>query len=315
MANKKGRKLYPKENIVKILLLIIVVWFVATILVNQVRSSLIQTERLSVTVLEHIEEGYGLLSGEEVAIAAPADGVVERLVTEGNRVRKGNAVFSANGVIAYTNNAGRVSYQIDGLEGITDLSAICGTNLEERYAAQQSDTGEPQTTDAVSGAVYAKVINTFDEIYLYITVPHNTYTDSLEVDKQIPVRLTDLDYEVTAQVTDIVDAGDSGRYLKLKLSDVKEIVFQQRIYKIELPYNRTSAIAVPKEAVVEKHGKTGVYYLQKGFVLWQEVTLGDEWPDLGLVVVEQTEENSGLEAGDVIVTTPHLVHEGENIKF
>lgn len=314
MANKKGRKLYPKENIVKILLLVIVIWFAATILINQVRGNLIQTERLSVTVLEHVDAGYGLLSGEEVAIAAPADGAVERTVAEGNRVRKGNAVFSANGVIAYTNNAGRVSYQIDGLEGITDLATVCGINLEERYATQSSSE-EQQSSDAVSGAVYAKVINTFDEIYLYAAVPRTTYTASLEVDKRIPVRLTDLDYEVTARVTELMDAADGSRYVKLKLPDVKEMVFQQRIYKIELPYNRTNAIAVPKEALVEKHGKMGVYCLQKGFVLWQEITLGDEWPDLGVVVVEQTEDEGGLEAGDVIVTTPHLVHEGENIKF
>ena len=94
-------------------------------------------------MLEHVDAGYGLLSGEEVAIAAPADGAVERTVAEGNRVRKGNAVFSVNDVIAYTNNAGRVSYQIDGLEGITDLATVCGINLEERYATQSSSEEQP----------------------------------------------------------------------------------------------------------------------------------------------------------------------------
>lgn len=46
------------------------------------------------------------------------------------------------------------------------------------------------------------------------------------------------------------------------------------------------------------------------------MTPGQAWPDLGLVAIEQTEEDEdGLQSGDIVVTTPHLVHEGENIKF
>ena len=105
-------------------------------------------------------------------------------------------------------------------------------------------------------------------------------------------------------------------FLKLKVENVKETVFQQRIYKIELPYDRVTALSIPEEALVERQGETGVYYLQKGFVFWKPVTPGQAWPDLGLVASEQTEEDEdGLQSGDIVVTTPHLVHEGENIKF
>ena len=94
MAGKK-RKLYLKDNMVKILLLIIVIWLLVTLVQNQVRSSLIQTETVKKTVLEHIDTGYGLLHGQETVINAPTDGAVERTMAEGQRVRKGNAVFRA----------------------------------------------------------------------------------------------------------------------------------------------------------------------------------------------------------------------------
>ena len=68
MAGKK-RKLYLKDNMVKILLLIIVIWLLVTLVQNQVRSSLIQTETVKKTVLEHIDTGYGLLHGQETVIA------------------------------------------------------------------------------------------------------------------------------------------------------------------------------------------------------------------------------------------------------
>lgn len=309
MAKKKTRKLYLKDNIVKILLLVIVIWFLGALAVNQVRSNLVQTEEIKVQTLEQIDSGYGLLSGLETVLMAPADGPVVPTMPEGTRVRKGNAVFSVNGSIVYAEEAGRVSYQIDGLEGITDLNTICSTDLATRYTAQQEPNQEA-SADVLSGAVCAKLVNIFDGVYLYVTVARSDYTASLQLDQRIPVRLADLDYEVQAKVTEMLDAADGTRYLKLKLSDVKETVFQQRIYKVELPYDRLSAIAIPTDALVERDGEQGVYYLQKGFVFWNPVTVKEIREDEGLVVIEE-----GLESGDLIVTTPHLVREGENIKF
>ena len=309
MAKTKTRKLYLKDNIVKILLLIIVVWFFGMLAVNQMRSNLIQTEEIKTTLLEQVDSGYGLLSGPETALLAPADGDLVPTMPEGTRVRKGNAVFSVNGSIVYASEAGYVSYQIDGLEGITDLNAICSTDLAARYAAQQEQE-EAASAAVVGGAVCAKLVNTFDDSYLYVTAERTDYIASIEVDQKIPVRLVDLDYEVQAKVSEVLDAADGARYLKLKVSDVKETVFQQRIYKVELPYDRLSAIAVPVGALVEKDGQQGVYYLQKGFVFWNPVTVGQTREEEGLVIIEE-----GLENGDMIVTTPHLVREGENIKF
>ncbi len=309
MAKKKTRKLYLKDNIVKILLLIIVVWFFGALAANQIRGNLVQTEEIKVQTLEQIDSGYGLLSGPETALLAPADGPLVPTMPEGTRVRKGNAVFSVNGSIVYAVEAGRVSYQIDGLEGITDLNTICSTDLAARYTAQQEPNQEA-SADVLNGAVCAKLVNIFDEVYLYVTVAHTDYTASLELDQWIPVRLVDLDYEVQAKVTEMLDAADGTRYLKLKLAEVKETVFQQRIYKVELPYDRLSAIAVPIDALVERDGEQGVYYLQKGFVFWNPVTVGEIREEEGMAVIEE-----GLESGDLIVTTPHLVREGENIKF
>lgn len=63
MANTKTRKLYLKDNIVKILLLVIVVWFFGALAVNQMRSNLVQTEEIKTMLLEQVDSGYGLLSG------------------------------------------------------------------------------------------------------------------------------------------------------------------------------------------------------------------------------------------------------------
>ena len=309
MTTQKKRRLYPKEHIVKILLVVIIAWFVLMLAGNQIRTAMVQTEEVSATVLEHVETGYGLLHGTESLIIAQADGKVEPLIKEGERVRKGNAVLKIGDAYSWTNHAGRVSYQLDGLEGTTDLNTICSTNLEEGYAVQQS--GQKQAIpDGVNGQAAAKVINVFDEVYLYATVPRSAYTGSLEADQRIRVRLVDTGDQMTGRVVEVLDTPDGFRYLKLKLGNVKETVFQQRIYKIELPYDQRTGFLISPDIVVEKDGQTGVYYLQKGFVFWEAVTLGEPWDEEGRVVVE-----SGLEDGMIIVTTPQLVREGENIKF
>ncbi|MBR5318219.1 MAG: hypothetical protein IKU46_01305 [Peptococcaceae bacterium] len=309
MATKKTRRFYRKDHIVKILLLVIVVWLVFTLASNQIRSAMVQTEEVKSTVLEQVETGYGLLRGSESLVIAQADGTVEPVVQEGERVRKGNAVFKVGEAYSYTNFAGRVSYQLDGLESTSDLNTICSTNLESSYAEQQN--GQKKTiADAAAGEGRAKVINTFDDVYLYVTVARSTYTAGLEANQKIPVRLADINEQMQATVTEVLDTADGFRYLKLKLGSVKETVFQQRIYKIEFPYDQQKAVAVSPDVLVEKDGQTGVYYLQKGFVFWEAVTVGQTWEKNGKVIIE-----SGLEDGDMIVTTPHLVREGENIKF
>lgn len=309
MTTIKKRKRYVKDHIVKILLLLIIVWLFFTLVGNQIRSFMVKAEEVKPVVLEHVETGYGLMHGSEFLVFAQADGAAEAIVMEGERVRKGNAVFQVEGVYSYTNEAGRVSYQLDGLEEVADLNAICSTDLETRYDQQQEEKNVI-LENAVNGQAYAKVINTFDNLYLYVTVPRSIYTASLELEQKIPVRLLDLDLETNATIVEMLDTVDGFRYLKLKMKNVEESVFQQRIYQVAFPYEQTTAIAVSPNALIEQDGQMGVYYLQKGFVFWKPVVVGQEWADAGLVVIE-----SGLESGDVIVTTPHLVHEGENIKF
>ncbi len=309
MAAQKKRTLYPKEHIVKILLVVIVAWFILMLAGNQIRTAMVQTEEIKTTVLEHVDSGYGLLHGVEYLVIAQADGTVEPIVQEGERVRKGNAVLKIDNTYSYTNHAGRVSYQLDGLESTDNLNAICSTDLERRYAEQQNRQKD-DVPDGVNGLGAAKVINIFDDMYLYVTVPRTAYTGSLETDNRIRVRLADIEEQVYATVTEVLDTQDGSRYLKLRLGTVKETVFQQRIYKVELPYEQQNAIAVSPDVLVEQNGETGVYYLEKGFVFWEPVTVGQAWDEQNKVVIE-----SGLEDGDIIVTTPHLVREGENIKF
>ena len=310
MSKNKKRKKYPTKSIIFILVTVIIIWYSAAFLINQVQSFLVETEKVEVSILENTDSGYGLVSGIETVIPAMADGTPNPIIKEGFHVRKGNAVYEINKKYSYTNDAGLVSYQLDGLEGVTDLKKICDTNLEERYHSLKGKTEKPPK-EVKTGMPYAKVIQTFDNITLYATMPKTGYTKTLKPGDGVVIRFQGISYEVKGTVLEILDiAEENSYYMKVKLGMVKEKLFQERIYKIEMPYDRKKAISVPVEALVEKDGKTGIYKLKRGTARWTEVETGGKWKDQNRVLIK-----SGLEEGNIIVTTPKMVDEGEHVKF
>ena len=303
---------FSKQNIiVKILLLIMavwMVWFVGSALVGQVRDLFVQSEELHYVTLERAEAGYGMLAPTEYVFYASLDGAVTPVVGEGERVRKGNAVFQIGEKYQHATNAGRVSYDIDGLENLNDIGVIGTLDFKQKYTEQQKR--KSKTEEILSGEPCAKVQDTLGGVALYITVANTEHTAAISIGQTVKVRLVDLDVMISGTVREVLTTADDNRCLKLYIAKTEDALYQQRIYQVELPYNSEKVIAIPKQALVKKQGVEGVYYLHKGFVFWKAVTISERWIDQGVLVVDE-----GLQAGDILVTTPKLVREGENIKF
>lgn len=306
MARAKKNRRRGKENIIFFFLAIVILWLVANVLIHNVQKQFVKTETVTRMQMEDLVTGYGQLKGGESTVIAQADGVVEPIVKEGERVRKGNAVCKISGAYSYTNYAGRVSYHLDGLEGITDLNSVCCTDLERRYQEQKNRKNQEKEHTASNGDVVAKVTNIFDDVYVYLTVPATEYTASLETGKPVLLRFVDAETEMRGTLQEALDTQDGHRYLKLKLRAPKESMFDRELYRIDMPYNQMDAITVPQEALVVRNGETGVYYLQKGFAFWKPVTTGES-RDNRVVITE------GLSAGSIVVTTPKLVREGTRL--
>ncbi len=306
----KNNTFFAKQNrVVKSLVVLIVVWlvwFVGSALVGQVRDLFVQSQEVHYVTMEHVEDGYGMFTATEHLITAQADGEIEVVIAEGERVRKGNAVFRIGDIYQYTNYAGRVSYRIDGLESVQDIGTVSALNLKQKYNEQKKMKA---ITHAAEGEHCAKVQETMSGIALYVAVPLNEYTTALTIGQKIKVNLVDNETTVTGTIAEILNT-ENTRCIKLDIGNITAEVFQQRIYQVTLPYNSERVLVIPQEALAQKHGTNGVYCLHKGFVLWREVTVSTRWLEHNVYVVE-----SGLEAGDIIVTTPRLVKEGENIKF
>ena len=308
----KQNTFFSKQNrAVKVLLVLMAIWmlwFVGSAIVGQVRDAFVQSAELHYTTMEQVETGYGVVITTEHILNAALDGTAERVIAEGERVRKGNAVYRIGEEYQYTNFSGRVSYNIDGLENVSDIGVIANLDLKDYYNAQQKKN--KQTNTAVLGKPYAKVQETMNGSSVYVVVPNTNQTAEIGIGQTVRVRFTEIDETVKGEIVEVLNTDDGKRCMKLNVGLTNEVLFQHRVYQIELPYNSERVLVLPKQALIKRHGANGVYYLHKGFVFWKEVIVSDRWLDQDVFVVE-----SGLEEGDIIVTTPRLVREGENIKF
>ena len=308
----KQNAFFSKQNrAVKVLLVLMAIWmlwFIGSAIVGQVRDVFVRSEEIHYATMEQVETGYGVVIMTEHILNAALDGTAEIVIAEGERVRKGNAVYRIGEEYQYTNFSGRVSYNIDGLENVSDIGTIAALDLKDCYNAQQKKN--KQTNETVLGEPYAKVQETMNGSSLYVVVPNTDQTAEIGVGQTVRVRLPEINETIKGEIVEALNTADGKRCIKLMVGLTNEILFQQRMYQIELPYNSERVLVLPKQALIKKHGTNGVYYLHKGFVFWKEVSVSERWLDQDVFVVE-----SGLEEGDVIVTTPRLVREGENIKF
>ena len=309
----KQNSFFSKQNtVVKVLLLVMVVWmlwFIGSAVAGQVRDFFVQSEEVHYKTMERVESGYGVMIAEEHVIYAAVDGNVEPVVAEGERVRKGNAVFRIGDEYQYTNYAGRVSYQLDELENVTDIGIVAEMDLKNSYNAQQKKKNQKPVV-LTTGDPCAKVQETMGGFTFYVSVPNTNQTAEIGIGQTISVRLLDIDYLLKGEIVEVLNTADGKRCMKLEVANADDAVFQQRIYQLELPYESERVLAIPERALARKRGVDGVYYLHKGFVLWKEVTVSERWLDQGVLTVD-----AGLDEGDVVVTTPRMVREGENIKF
>lgn len=308
MKRKPTRKQFDSYFILKIILLLIIVWFLGSGLVNLIKDKGVQTMVVDNQISEEIIETYGVLDLSEVTLAAPVAGQPVQLISEGDRVRNGNGVFQIGSTTVYAPLAGMVSYHIDGLEDIHQLSELLQLDLATYHQEQQNPQEDAETTIS-AGQIYGKIINSFDQINICLVCPVSPYITGLQEGDSIKVRLLDIETELTGTITETIAVSTYEKGFRIDLGCPPQQVLQQRVYSVVVPYNQNQVLKIPKKALVNRKGEDGVYRLQKGFVFWQAIMIVEENEEDDTIVV------TGLDAGDIIVTTPQLVKEKENIKY
>jgi len=305
---KRKQREINSYALVKFFLGVAVVWFIGNGLLSMLTNKAIQTQTLAYQIDEKIIATYCVLDMSEVLLPSLETGQATKLLSEGDRVRSGNAVYQVNDKTIYAPVAGLVSYKIDGYEQINDLVEFLQSDLDKQYEEQERQKKEKNET-VVQDQVYSKIINSFDNVTMCVVCPVSPYINGLKKGDTLKFRLLDNGLELSGKIIETAAVSDYEKGLRVDLGCPRQEVFAQRIYKTEVFYDQRKVIAIPEKALVQQNGEDGVYTLRKGFVFWKPVIVVTERPETKQLIV------NGIEAGETIVTTPHLVSEGENIKY
>lgn len=346
MKNNKS-KVRSKDQLVKSILIIVVLWLIGSMALSLVSNFMIRTITISSENREKVYESYGFVDSEAYLVNSPYTGEATPLIPEGQRVRKNEAVFKVVGSegtamqsqaekVMYAPLAGMVSYLVDGYETYETMEQIGALDLEQVYKTLEKTV---RNNHVQEGMPYAKIVNNFDQIYLYIPCKINDYTADLNVDEVITVRLMDIDAELYGTIVDstkvvlgqpdedaepeegtvkqtdpkeeinaadpALDATQGEFMIKVDLGPVNQAVLSRRVFMVQLPYNVKQDITLPANAVVYKDDVPGVYCVSKGFVVWQRINIVEQM-DRQIIV-------DNLAEGTKVITSPRLVKEGEKI--
>lgn len=318
MAEQYRRKQrLSRDRIIRFILAFGLLWFVASFIISSISNMFVKTMIVGDTVVENLVTPYGMVTYDAYSMPSPLTGQGEAITQEGVRVRKNEAVYriiASEGSamqgqaekILYAPLSGLVSYHIDSYENISTLEEASRLDLEAVYKAQDDKGPDGKAT---AGADYAKIISSFDDIFIYMDCESNSYTKTFAEGLRIRIRFPEIGYSTICRLVEVkpIVQGDKEHiWVKADLGTADQAVFAQRVWQIELPYDVMRITEIDKQSVIYRDDEAGVYALEKGFAYWQAITIVEEREDTYVV------EN--IANGTEIVTTPKLVSERTRVK-
>ena len=187
---KRKQREINSYALVKFFLGVAVVWFIGNGLLSMLTNKAIQTQTLAYQIDEKIIATYCILDMSEILLPSLETGQATKLLSEGDRVRSGNAVYQVNDKTIYAPVAGLVSYKIDGYEQVNDLAEFLQSDLDKQYEEQERQKKEKDET-VVQDQVYSKIINSFDNVTMCVVCPVSPYINGLKKGDTLKFRLLD----------------------------------------------------------------------------------------------------------------------------
>ncbi|MGI6686027.1 MAG: HlyD family efflux transporter periplasmic adaptor subunit [Bacillota bacterium] len=281
---------------------------------NLAVSKLIQYGTAQWKVLDNSIANEAAIIRDETVITAPAQGLFEPLVNEGEKVAAGKTIgyLKTQGATDKADfiklpvkapRAGLVSFHPDGLEEILkpdllndlDIDKISAL-LEERQASvsrfPQVERGKP----------VCKIVDNLINPYLYIQCP-STSLCTLEKGQVMKVRFPD-GTAAEIRLYDVKKRNDQYVFIA-EIFNAPDFDLKNRFIPINVAAETFEGITVLKEALVKRNGEDGIYVPRKGICKWVKVEVK------GCVGEEAV--ISGLDAGAQYIINPSLVHEGQRI--
>lgn len=317
-------------KLVAIVLLVIAIWLVSTFVIGVIKSTFVNIETISYGELQDVIEATGYFVKTEEVILAPQNGKLNKVISEGERVRKmanvaevmTPSIETASGQAKFLIKAPRsgiVSYQLDGSEQLFTPEGFEKLNPQKLIETFESDEDVTDETEIAQeepqkGKPILKIIDNLKPVFLYLQIKREGPELFFE-GEQIQLNLMnpasgEFDVEVTGLIRKVKNSGVYHQIL-VESNYFEQFLLGKRKIVLKIVKNSYKGYIVPKDSLVQKEGKTGLFIVYKEMAKWLEVeVLGNV---AGEVSVKGLENGDLLNENTVFITNPSLVDEGENV--
>ncbi|SMB94217.1 putative membrane fusion protein [Desulfonispora thiosulfatigenes DSM 11270] len=311
---KRRKKSSKSLKLPKIIFIMVILWFFGNAIYSFVISSLIQTELAAEGVIEKNYETHGFIIREEHIITTPSSGTIENLFPDGEKIAKNNEVYAIKTVKGNALQKGQqvsvkapisgiVSYNIDGLESNFSEDELQNINIKKLAQLQPKNTNNTKKQVVEKGTEVCKIIDNLKDIKCFIEFPLNTFNKPIQQGQVLQIRLPKYDEVVFAPVIDLKGVGNKAQIL-VEIPRMCYSLINERVIDIEIITKKKEGILLPSKAIVYNENKeSGVYWKNRGLVLWRPIKVIEKKDNIVLV--------QGIDPLTEVITNPKWVKKGQ----
>ncbi len=322
-------------GMVGLLILASVLWWGYNTIKTSLVSKLVDWEPAKQGVLEDITPVDAVLVREERVVSTLQGGKLKPVIPEGERVRKGalvayvtvDTIEAADGQKDIPLSApatGIVCYHVDGLEGLVTPENLEKLGAAKIISAATSTTpaaaGQPDARQdgktvlqVQSGQPVFKIFNNLKATYFLSDLSKAVVPPGFVKDGKIAHgRLQSGEDSISFRILPGTKGG-STQYLLMTTSSYRPEFVHNRVTKLDLISSRFQGYIIPKGALVNKDGQTGIYIVYKETASWEPVKVKGEVKDQVAVEPAGKPGSTRLVPNALVVTNPALVQEGQPV--
>ena len=239
-----------------------------------------QTVALTSGELKKVYTTDGILFRDETVVVSPANGQLNLLLPEGERVRagenvaeiktlSGDAISSERSALIRAPRSGILIVNIDGLEGAwipgqSDILEIANTKLEDNDETES----QSQNKKSEKGRPVLKVVDNLSPVVVCLQVPPELSPSLFK--KDASVKMVWENNKFNGLVEEIRNY-QGKLWLVLRVANYPPAFLQKRKVTLGLDGGSVSGYLVSTKSLVEKDGRTGLYIMNKYQVKWVPV--------------------------------------------
>lgn len=262
---------------------------------------IIKTEILQETTYLKGYDTSAYIFSKEGLVKANTDGVFKPGVSEGQRVGKKQVLGHLAGKEVLSPVSGIVSFKYDKLEEADNPFESSTFNLE---AIKEFNTvfDNSNKESYLQGEILLKISDNLDKGKVYLELPITSFKEPIKEKDIIKLKFTDDDTPLKAQVTDLKGIGQNAILL---LNFLDRPTNPARIEEVKIITDEIKTYLIPPKAIVDKDGRTGVYQVSKGMVVFKEINILEED---GYIFTDS------FTSASEIISNPRFVSEGRYIR-